>query len=277
MAREIPAPSVLETDFACPQCGAHAKQHWFTTYVRARPDDNPTPVIPDLEACRARSFEPHEREEADAWFSEHLPWAERMEKGEPFVSDVGKWDSLRSRLDNVFYSQCYNCERGSLWIHDRLLYPPARLAAAPSPDLPPDILLDYEEARTILELSPRGAAALLRLAVQKLCAELGEPGKNIDVDIASLVAKGLDPEVQQALDAIRVIGNEAVHPGQIDLRDDRDAALQLFDLINFIVDQTISRRKKVAAMFARIPANKQIAIADRNAKAVAKVAPGQKP
>jgi Domain of unknown function (DUF4145) len=49
--------------------------------------------------------------------------------------------------------------------------------------------------------------------------------------VASLVRKGLSPVVQQALDAVRVIGNEAVHPETLDLKDDRDTATTLFGLV----------------------------------------------
>ena len=86
------------------------------------------------------------------------------------------------------------------WVFDQTVWPRQGIAPLPNPDTPEDIRRDYEEASTILDLSPRGAAALLRLAVQKLCAHLGEKGKNINDDIAALVAKGLDPRVQQALD-----------------------------------------------------------------------------
>jgi hypothetical protein len=110
--------------------------------------------------------------------------------------------------------------------------PALRTGVVPNPDLPDELFADFNEPREIVNASPRGAAALLRLVIQKLCGHLGEKGKNTDDDIASLVAKGLNPLVQQALDVVRVIGNEAVHPGAIDLKDDRDTALRLFQVVN---------------------------------------------
>lgn len=37
---------------------------------------------------------------------------------------------------------------------------------------------------------------------------------------------------------MRVIGNESVHPGEMDIRDDHDTVFQLFDLVNLIAEQT---------------------------------------
>jgi hypothetical protein len=153
-----------------------------------------------------------------------------------------------------------------VWVHDRLLFPAIKSGVLPNPDLPDDALRDFQEAREIVNSSPRGAAALLRLCVQKLCKHLGEQGKNIDDDIASLVKKRLDRLVQKSLDIVRVIGNETVHPGVLDLRDDRDTALRLFELINSIADQMISHPKNVTDLYEKLPENKRKRIEERDGK-----------
>jgi hypothetical protein len=130
--------------------------------------------------------------------------------------------------------------------------------------MPNDIKADYEEARAILSASTRGACALLRLVVQKLCINLGEPGKDLNTDIGRLVKRGLLPHVQQALDAVRFIGNEAVHPGTIDLKDDPATATALFGAINLIVEQLITAPKNAAALYAALPETKVAAIEKRD-------------
>ncbi len=172
----------------------------------------------------------------------------------------------------IWICKCSNCRCESYWLADqsnekdsRLVFP-ARAHGAPAPhvDLPPDVRADYEEAASILDRSPRGATALLRLALQKLMPHLGEKGKNIYDDIKSLVAKGLDPGIQQALDALRVIGNNAVHPGELDLRDDRDTAAALFGLINYIVDQRITHPQKLQQLYDRLPEKARTQIEQRD-------------
>lgn len=136
----------------------------------------------------------------------------------------------------------------------------------PNSDLPDDIRQDFEEARSIINRSPRGAAALLRLCVQKLCAHLGESGKNINQDIAGLVKKGLNPRIQKSLDIVRVIGNEAVHPGELDLRDDPDTAAQLAKLVNIIADVMITQPKHIDTLYDSLPAEKKEQIEKRDGK-----------
>jgi len=127
-------------------------------------------------------------------------------------------------VENIFISRCYSCGDITVWKHDTILYPPTRYEVEPNPDLPDDVRADFDEARSVLDLSPRSAAAMLRLCIQKICMHLGEPGKNLNDDIGSLVRKGLNARAQKALDIVRVVGNNAVHPGELDLRDDRETA-----------------------------------------------------
>lgn len=132
--------------------------------------------------------------------------------------------------------------------------------------MPDDVKADYEEARAIVQASPRGASALLRLATQKLLTHLGGKGDNINDDIAALVKKGLSVEIQQALDTLRVVGNHAVHPGELDLKDDLETANGLFTIINFIVQDRIAQPKALAALYNKLPesARKKIAKRDGN-------------
>ena len=159
----------------------------------------------------------------------------------------------------------------AVWVHKKLIFPKKKLGVQPNPDLPEHIVSDFEEARAILGDSPRGAAALLRLCIQKLCIHLGENGKDLNDDIANLVKKGLDALIQKSLDTVRVIGNEAVHPGVIDLKDDNDTATKLLELVNFIVDRMISNPKKVNELYyGKVPENKRNVIEERDQKAIKK-------
>lgn len=161
-------------------------------------------------------------------------------------------------------ARCVSCTGLSIWHGAKMHYPRLSRAPLPNPDLPAEIAADFEEARAILNISPRGAAALLRLCIQKLCAVLGQKGKNINDDIGALVKLGLLPSVQQSLDSVRVIGNNAVHPGQIDLQDNDAVAMALFRLVNLIVTQMITGPKEAAAVYNSLPVGTLAAIAKRD-------------
>jgi len=130
--------------------------------------------------------------------------------------------------------------------------------------MPEECKQDYEEARLVFTHSPRAAAGLLRLLVQRLVISLGQPGENLNKDIKALVEKGLPVEVQQALDCCRVIGNNAVHPGEIDFDETPESALALFGMINFIVENQITQKNKIAALYGQLPAGALEAIKKRD-------------
>lgn len=177
------------------------------------------------------------------------------------------WDYIKSsylHVGNLIVCKCTHCQEYSFWYNEEMVYPTKSLAPKPHPDMPVEIIDDYNEAANILKDSPRGAAALLRLSLQKLLKSLGESGTHIDSDIKSLVQKGLPVKVQQALDVLRVIGNESVHPGTIDMKDNHEIALKLFALINFIIQNQITEPKEINDLFTSLPTGKLDAIAKRD-------------
>ena len=86
-----------------------------------------------------------------------------------------------------------------------------------------------------------------------LYKEFGEHGKNINDNIAKVVKKGLHVELQQALDTIRVVGNNSVHPGELNLDEDKDLAASLFPLLNLIVDRMIGEPKQIQEIYCKLP------------------------
>ena len=178
------------------------------------------------------------------------------------------------QLDGFSVTKCSKCAQCAIWHRTilksddtwQMVYPLVGNAPLPNEDLPDDIKEVYLEARAILAPSPRGAAALLRLAIQKLCVHLGEVGKDLNADIGSLVKKGLLPKIQQALDIVRLTGNDAVHPGQIDLGDRPETAKKLFALVNIIAQQMITDPKQVNKLFEELSETKKQQIVKRDSQ-----------
>lgn len=168
-------------------------------------------------------------------------------------------------VPTIALARCEACSRESIFIGGQIVLPGDSDAPPAAPDLPGELLDDYEEARAILPRSPRGSAALLRLVLQKLLPHLGATKTAIDAAIGELVASGkIKTQIQQALDTVRVIGNESVHPGEMDLKDDRETALALFRIINLIVETEITEPKRLDALYSSLPKNKLDGISRRD-------------
>jgi hypothetical protein len=147
--------------------------------------------------------------------------------------------------------QVTSCAKDSVWLSDRMVFPITSTGPSPSPDLPEDVRQLYLEALSVEANSPRAAAALLRLAIDRLCSSLtGET--NLNTAIGELKSRGLRDRVVGALDAVRVIGNNAVHPGQIDV-EEPGVVTGLYQLVNIICEQIITEERLVDEALALLP------------------------
>lgn len=257
-------PSANNTAFNCPHCKVLTTQFWSVVYADPMKKDE-TPNLHDKTSAASVKFDDIENKDQRAKLKTLI---DRLGTGEAFFYALEGSGSGERKFWNVHVSTCYECKKPSIWLYQSLLYPTTGDVLPANPDLPDEIRRDYDEAGSILNASPRGAAALLRLAIQKLCIHLGEPGENLNKDIGALVKKGLSVTVQKALDAVRVVGNNAVHPGKIDMTDNRDAAETLFRLVNLITEKMISEQKHVDDFYSGLPEGIRLEIDLRNQKAL---------
>jgi len=115
-------------------------------------------------------------------------------------------------------ARCSHCENYSLWVDEDMIFPRESNAPIAHEDMPQEAEEIYNEAREVSSMSPRAAAALLRVALEKLVVSLGETEGTLNSRIGNLSKKGLPQEVIKSLDIVRITANEGgSHAGEIDL------------------------------------------------------------
>lgn len=200
-------------------------------------------------------------------FSKHDWQSIYVNEGEGYFSfnaSIGSGD----KYSKLKLCKCENCGYISFWYEKKLIWPLNTGVEAPIDDMPEDIKNLYKEASSILELSPKGACAILRLALQKLCNRLAnqEEKKKIDGAIKKLVENGLPKTLQKAMDTVRIMGDEAVHPGEINIDDNKDMAIAMFRLMNIIVEKVIVEPQEIDELYKLMPEEKLKGIENRDKK-----------
>jgi len=241
-------PEYGNKKFQCPHCNTVASQEWFTANNAG---STATGIVQHLYLNYRTSIDDYAQRQIVSFLKE--------------IDGGFKNNFYRFVPKGFSVATCSSCEDFTLWVNKEIVYPKKTTLPPPNDDLNEDIKSLYLEASSILIDSPKGATALLRLALQKLLEQVGKSGKNINNDIKALVAEGMSPKIQQALDLLRVIGNNAVHPGQINLDDNAEIAQKLFGILNFIAEELITKPKELEGLYADlIPPDTQDHIKQRD-------------
>lgn len=181
-----------------------------------------------------------------------------------FQSDINHSLERKMIKNQLTIHKCQCCGKKIIWIDNDYVYPDI-VAEEPNPDMPEPVKQLYNEAGLIYNKSPRAACALLRLAIDRLCNELGETDRDINKNIGALVKRGLPQSIQQALDIVRVVGNKAVHPGQIAFDvDDKGTATMLMRLLNIIVERMITEPNEIDSLYQGLPESIKTSIENRD-------------
>jgi hypothetical protein len=181
--------------------------------------------------------------------------------------------NLKVKLLNLHVSRCYNCKGFTVWVRDRLVFPikgnePLDIIEADFRQVEEDVQElednvpesdehveasveeveeaseDFEEAAAILNKSPRGAAALIRICIQNMMPLMKETGKNLDENISSLVRKGLEVEIQQAMDVLQVIRRNPGQESDVDLRDETAIATRMLESLKEILERRMLKNRE---------------------------------
>lgn len=224
-------PEFLSEVFQCPHCRSKTKHMWLTAYGH----DNTPSFLQEAREFYKERIKARNRQSRD------------LESQQDRIVPKGEW--------HVDISVCSICFSYLIWEDSRVVYPICHTIEEPCADMPEEVKKLYNEAREIVNLSPKSACALLRLAVEKLLVVgLNCPPKNsVNNNIKLLQEEGkLSEPIEHALNAVRLVGNAAVHAGKIDLDDKPEYAYKLFGLLNYIVDDLISRPARAEAFLKAI-------------------------
>lgn len=172
------------------------------------------------------------------------------------TQDSGVWTGTR----------CVRCEQTVIWRDDEMMYPAGRIGPRASSDMPADALKLYEEARAVGGQSPRSAAALLRLATEVLVNGLDPAAGTLYQKIGRLQERGLAQQIVDALDVLRVIGNNAVHPGEIVMSEQPETVGALFAVLNHVVTEVVTKEREIRQLKKLLPEDARAAIERRDAK-----------
>lgn len=238
-------PAINEKNFTCPHCKVLAMQTWV----------NKTLGVSGYHG--------------DVMFYDFLnksAFVGTGSLGPPRSISRGVKEDQKKGLNEFDVSICANCSKATIWIDGNLVVPKALQVPEASEDMPEKVKEVYYEAAEVFNISVKSSGALLRLATQYLCEELGFEKMNINDAIKIMVENGLDKRVERSLDIIRVIGNNAVHPGEINLNEKKEDVIKLFSLLNFIVKSMITDEKEINELFESLPKSAKNGIEKRNSK-----------
>jgi hypothetical protein len=187
----------------------------------------------------------------------------------PFIIN-GNYTAMSGSVVDKFElstCKCENCQNSTIWRDKLMIYPLDYGLPPPNPYMPEEIKEIYTEASMIYRSSNRASLALLRLAIDKLTLLLIDKGKDLNDRIGLLVKeKIIDNQVQMELDTLRVTGNNAVHPGEIDIKDKYINSEILFEILNHIITMKIEKPAKFKEKYENWLTDKEKENIDRRDK-----------
>ena len=219
--------------FSCPHCNAVTHHDWFSLFLKpenANDVDVFTPETVTVRTLVQGKGEWNDIREVDQF-------VERLKKNEVTYVYQKYPQSLKVKMANLHLSSCHSCNGFALWVGGRLVFP---WNVEKTPELVEE---DLEEAAAILNQSHRGATALMRVCIQKLVPLLKQDGSYLNDYMSSLVRKGLEVEIQQAMEVLQVLRSDPVQLTNFDSQEDKEMAVRFFDSLKAVLERRMLQNR----------------------------------
>ena len=89
------------------------------------------------------------------------------------------------------------------------------------------------------------------------CIELGYKKGTLYEKINEFIGEDKGSDLEHSLTSVRVIGNDCVHSGVLDIKDNKAIAIALFNILNYIIEDTLTKKRKIDEIYDIIPDSKK--------------------
>lgn len=163
-------------------------------------------------------------------------------------SDSSSWSYNPPNIILVKFYSCPHCHKESIIIDGKsdnfenihvLVYPNSLAKQFPE-YIPQSIRNDYEEAYSIINLSPKASATLSRRCLQGMIRDFWNIKQNNLAKAINELQNKVSPSQWKAIDAVRSIGNIGAHMEKdinTIIEVEPDEAKQLLKLIELLIDK----------------------------------------
>src|SRR3984893_16075701 len=231
MASHDVEPQLGAESFSCPHCNTVAHQDWYSLFLKSENAAEVRVLTPEaVKALRQGDAQRDNIKEIDQF-------VERLKKNALTYEYQKHPHPLKVKMANLHISNCHSCNGFSLWVGGLLVFP-TRI------DKTPELVeQDLEEAAAILNKFPRREAALMRVCIQKLVHLLEENGNALNQRVSSLVRKGLEMEMQQAMEVLQVLRLDPVQLNRLESQADRETALRFLVSLKEVLERRMSQNR----------------------------------
>lgn len=186
--------------------------------------------------------------------------------------NIRESNEYRDTIEIGFF-RCPGCKKHTIEIFgigtevkdQHIRFQPKNSAKVYPEYIPKTIRTDYEEACSILDLSPKASATISRRCLQGMIRDFWNiSGKRSLKDEIDAIEDRVDPDVKLVLDSLRQLGNIGAHPEKdINLIVDIEPgeAKTLITFIEYLMDEWYVKKQKTKEMMdtiKQINSDKQI-------------------